>query len=241
MIAPKTGIKTLLLLSVTLGIIMSSMIFVFGVQGASITLGQSGRGNFSFTGNGTLVNTEPGNVTYMGINGDSITTHWAGFYGNISGNLTLEDASGNVFYDWAGIGTPSGEVFASNSSFVLWSTIACANSTQIDAINNYLDFSLGGQDTVENTYNSRNHVAFVVAGVNIVNDTCNSTSVYSAGVKDPSLFRQIMLSDNNTVPIFTTLINSSSASFQNQAVDFQLLTGVKVSTITPLYFFIELG
>jgi hypothetical protein len=240
-VVKKKLLKRIVLLAITFGVIISGVMYVLGVQGANVLLGQSSRGNLSDSGNGTAQEVQPGNVTYMGITGDSISTHWAGFYGNISGNITLEDANGYVFYDWAGIGTTFGEVIASNVSSVTWSTVNCTNASQVSAINSFLNVTGSDFDRLEATYTGNTHPGFSLAGVNIAANSCNSTNAYSNGAKNSSLFNQVILSNSQDVPLYVGLMNASSTGFSNNPVDFQLLTGVRNSGITTLYFFIELG
>lgn len=226
--------------------IVSGTYLVFAVQGANILVGQSSGMNYSYSENGTLIQIQPGNLTFLEIYGTASGLsggfHWTGFYGNISGNLTLEDANGNVFYDWEGLGELiNGEVFASNNSVVLWSDINCTNTSQILAINGFLNVSGGTVDSVEKTYTENAHPGFSVAGKNITANSCNSTNTYSNGTKSGALFNQVILSDSNYAAVFGTLINDSAASFDGSIVDFQLLSGVKSVGLTELFFFIEIG
>jgi hypothetical protein len=235
--------KASCLIIVACVLIFSGTAIVLGVQGAGIFPGKSSGLNYSYSGSGTAYSTEPGNLTFFQVDayGGSINTHWAGFYGNVSGNLTLEDANGNVFYDWTGLGIAIGEIYASNVSIVLWDSINCTNSSQIDAINSFLNVTGADTDSVGYTYSENIHPSFSVGGRAFLANTCNTTNTYSNGAKDASLFSQILLADSQDCPVFTTLINASSASFEGSPVDFQLLAGVKKSSLTDLYFFIELG
>src|SRR3989339_761148 len=52
-----------------------------------------------------------GNVTQVNIDALSITKTWQGYYGNITGNIHLDDAANQSFYIW-GNGTLTGEVYA---------------------------------------------------------------------------------------------------------------------------------
>jgi hypothetical protein len=178
-------------------------------------------------------------VTEINLAGTQVTTHWAGFYGNITGNITLQDANGNLFYDWSGIGTPTGEVYASNTSTVSWANIGCADAGNMTSLNTFLGMTGANSDSVFNTYDAQSHGAFSVAGVSISADSCNSTNAYTTGGADAGLFQQVLLADNRNVPVFATIINASETSFRNTNVDFELLAGVPGSG--TLYFFIELG
>ena len=231
--------KAIFSLALLTGLLFSGVSMVFGVQAPTLDVGSSSRFNDSFSGSGTSYEAQAGNVTELNLAGTQVTTHWAGFFGNISGNITLQDANGNIFYDWAGIGTLTGEVYASNTSSVQWTTIGCANATHQNSINTFLGMTSGNSDSVFNTYGSPLHDAFSVAGVSIGANTCNSTNTYTNTGQDTGLFQQVILSDDSSIPVFTTLLNASATSFKNTSVDFELLAGVPGSG--TLYFFIELN
>ena len=57
------------------------------------------------------------------------TQTWQGYYGNVTGTITLDDANNNTMYDWS-LPDPSGEIFAVNSSdSVAWANIYCLNAS----------------------------------------------------------------------------------------------------------------
>ncbi|MBU1959559.1 hypothetical protein KJ680_14245, partial [bacterium] len=75
---------------------------------------------------------EAGNITELSINATSATKSWQGYYGNISGKLTLDDSTNNTLYDWTDL-EPRGEIFASINSSVNWPTIRCFNFSGPDS------------------------------------------------------------------------------------------------------------
>ena len=100
--------KAVFSLTLMVGLLFSGISLVFGVQAPSLlTPGQSSRMNYSYGGSGTSLFAQAGNVTQLDLSGKQVTSHWAGFYGNVSGSMTLEDSTGNVFYNWSGLGTRS--------------------------------------------------------------------------------------------------------------------------------------
>ncbi len=77
-----------------------------------------------------------GNVTQITVTGSLSTTSWAGYYGNVSGRLTLETSAGDIMYDWD-IANPKGEIYATESPILpAWgqpgqeSKIECWNYTK---------------------------------------------------------------------------------------------------------------
>lgn len=72
---------------------------------------------------------EAGNVTRLTIKAETVTQSWQGYYGNVSGKITLDDSAGRTMYEW-NLTSPEGEVYAVNySGTVDWSlnTIHCYN------------------------------------------------------------------------------------------------------------------
>jgi hypothetical protein len=235
----KSYLKQIFVLVLLVGVFYSGISFALGVQGAtSLGFVDSSRANF---GDNSLESLEAqaGNVTQVDISGQSITTHWAGFFGNISGNITLQDASGNTFYDWATLGTPKGEVFASTDNAVSWAGIGCASPEELSAIDALLGIDSSDGDGINQTYTSTVFPAFNVSSVEI--SGCNSTNAYSSGSKDITAYYQILLTDTEGDPVYTTLINDSATSFTGSGADFQLLVG-EPDTVgtTTIYFYIEL-
>jgi len=230
--------KAALLLTV-LGLLFAGMTSVFGVQGATtITAGASSRANYSTTSSQSTA-VQAGNVTELNISGNSITTHWAGFYGKISGAITLQSSDGSIFYNWTGINRPlSGKVLASNSSSVDWGGIGCMDATGQAALETALSILPSDADRINQTYTSTSP-DFTIGGTPI--SGCNSTNAFINTGQDSTAFYQILLSDaaGTGNPVYTTLINDSSTGFDAVAHDFELLVGVS-GTQTD-YFYIELN
>jgi hypothetical protein len=237
----ESHIRKAILLMIVLGLFYAGINSVFGVQGAtSISAGTSSRANFSETSSASVA-VQAGNVTELNITGASTSDHWAGFYGEISGNITLEDSSGNVFYDWTGLNALVGEVFASTDNEVSWSGIGCADGTEIANIETSLGILATDADRINMTYTTSAHPSFDVGTVSGITG-CNSTNAYINTGKDASTFYQILLTDTEGDPVYTTLINDSTTGFNSVAHDFQLLVGEEDSAATTdLYFYLELG
>jgi hypothetical protein len=193
-----------------------------------------------FTNTSTAVyNVFAGNTSQLNVAGDTISTHWAGFYGNISGNVTLQDSAGHVFYDWGQLGVPAGEVFASNTSAVNWTGIGCANAAEITNIETSLGIAAADGDTLAKTYINTNHPAFQVGGYSL--SGCNSTNAFANAGRNAQLYYQVLLTDTGGNPVYTTMINTSATSFTGSNFDFELLVGESdAAGTTPMYFYIEL-
>ena len=234
----KAYVKKAVLLMIVLGLFYAGITSVFGVMGAGIDVGQSSRANLS-GGAPQSTAVQAGNVTEMNISGQTITDHWAGFFGEISGNITLENSDGDVFYDWTGLTSVAGEVFASNDSGVNWAGIGCASVAEVLALETFLGIVPSDPDRINQTYTSTSHPAFNVSGTQL--SGCNSTNAYVNSGPSATAFYQILLTDTEGDPVFTTLINDTTTGFDGNTHDFQLLVAEPDSVgTTPLYFYVEL-
>jgi len=195
------------------------------------------------TSNGTL-NAQGGNVTQVNIDALSITKTWQGYYGNITGNIHLDDGNNQSFYVW-GNGTLTGEVYATRNGTVQWTTINCTNGTQRLAEESYLGVITSDGDSVTNTFNDTSHPAFYVGLQQIQANSCLGTNLLVNGTQSSTEFYQVLLSDNSSNLVYTSLIEDDSYAYNSQLADFQLLVGENEHDgnigPTPYYFFIELS
>ncbi|MGV8162891.1 MAG: hypothetical protein ACP5N2_06190 [Candidatus Nanoarchaeia archaeon] len=207
----------------------------------SVTAGASSTANLSGI-TAKQVNAQAGNVTQLSINGSAVTTSWQGFYGNVTGQLILADSAGNNFYDW-NLSSPLGEVYASRSNAVTWSSINCTDAGNVTAEETTLGQSAADPDSVTNTFAATNHPSFLVGSANMTG--CYSTKAYNSAGAQGTGFWQVLLSDNGANTVYTTILDASpETGFNNQAWDFQLLVGengkVGNEGATPYYFYVEL-
>jgi len=209
----------------------------------SVTVVKSERANLSQAPQSTQA--AAGNVTELSITATAITTGWQGFFGNITGSITLEDASGNVFYNWSGLGSISGEVYASRDNAVTWSTVNCSNSTTISNENAFLGKASSDPDSVTNTFSATSHPSFLVGTINITANSCPSTNAFSGGSQVSNRFYQVLLQDGDGDVIYTTLIDQDQVGFDSKQYDFELLVGengnATSQATTTYYFYIELS
>ena len=216
------------------------------------------------------IQAEAGNVTGLKIYDQRLTEAWQGYYGNITGAITLQDGSSNIFYDWQ-IANPRGEIYASNSSTtVRWTSIYCLNVSQnegasfnvtipfvrpggavSDVNSSRIELSYGinatDLDGLNETFFSEPYTgSFSVAGTTIDStDGCSFASPYVSNLPSVGTWNELILSDNQSI-IFTAVIRENAADFRGQTSDFQMLvlenghTGLDTST-TPYYFYVELS
>ncbi len=130
------------------------------------------------------VNAQAGNVTGLTISSIRATDHWQGFYGNITGSVVLYDASNNTLFDWS-IANPHGEVYAANSSSVVWSDVKCANLTNNGSetstghrynatkLERFFNINSTEHDGIDETFNQTysNDTGFMV-GPSLITNNC---------------------------------------------------------------------
>lgn len=205
-----------------------------------------------------------GNITEFNTDSSSITRTWQGYFGNVSGTIVLGDANNNTLYDW-NIANPQGEIYAVRSATVpAWVNTRCSTVAELEAedvalnVNESVDEDAvnrtfvvtGSAEAQTNFGGALGHPTFYVASSQITADSCAVTYLYNAGVPDAN-FRQVILSDDATVPIIYTAFLAhtfnpfaESTGFDGATHDFQMIVGedghgtdVAVSTY---YFYLEL-
>jgi len=228
---------TAVLLSITLGV----MQFAFAVpNGAQMSFNSS---QTSTSINPTELNDSGGTISTLKLSTVQQDSAWKGYLGNVSGSLTLDDLVGNTIYNWQ-LATVTGKVFASRSNSVTWSSINCSNQTYVDAEQTALSFASADSDSINKTFNSTNHQAFLVAARNMTG--CRSTATYvndTTQAQVPgALFQEAVLTDGSAF-VYASLINTQRQGFNAQFTDFQMIVPQSKSTATPTpyYFYIELG
>jgi|APSaa5957512622_1039677.scaffolds.fasta_scaffold05201_5 hypothetical protein len=232
-------------------------------NGASVTPGASERSSSGQASNHSAL---AGNMTELTIfAGGSDSQTWQGYYGNVSGGLTLGDSSNNVLYNWSVI-TPAGEVYASTNESIDWINIQCFNFT---ATGTYVDESgTGGTTnlygtnatTFENSYNidptdmdginetfaANNHDLFYTSSMTFSADECSSLQLFTnASTQEDGAFEEMILYEPvSRSVIFSSILEKSKEGFNGKPVDFQMIVpedghGSDTAT-TPYFFFIEI-
>ncbi|MFH1916373.1 MAG: hypothetical protein ABIJ21_03855 [Nanoarchaeota archaeon] len=217
----------------------------------TLTVGRSERLlNTSYSPKSTPA--EAGNVTELVLNATSVTKSWQGYYGNISGQLILQDAQNNTLYNWNDA-EPQGKIYTSTNSSVAWGQIRCFNFTagdpdadvgngtyvgsDINASTENARFGLlnTDPDTINVTFNWTNHTRFNVGTVTIHEQTCPTTWTYIGNVSQAKDFTEVLLTDGSVSDggsnalVFVTFIEndennaSDPIGFDGTPYDFQML------------------
>lgn len=186
-------------------------------------------------------------ITTMVLTSVQQNQQWKAYVGNVTGSLTLDDADSFTIYDWS-LGTSiDGEVYASTSNTLDFSSIACADTATIGSENTFHNMTAGQVDNINGTFNSTLHSSFVVAGNTIAADTCSAQALFVNDARQApgsgADFQQILLEENTNELVFVSLLNDNTVGFDGDIYDFQMIvaeSSVK-SSATPYYFYVELG
>jgi len=228
----------------------------FGVE--TITEIGSSRPDLTTYPPDSLDNVAAGNVTELTMYGISTTKAWAGYYGNITGTITLETSDGYVFYNWTAA-EPKGEIYASTAGAITWTDIKCflfdgTNGFTVDAAEGWYGIQDDDADGINETYTELTNMAFEVGTVPIAADSCPATNTYRYGqtpVNVDNDFENVLLTDEVAL-VFTTIIENSEVDlsadivgFDDREHDFQLLVAEdghdgQEDALTTYYFWAEI-
>ena len=189
--------------------------------------------------------TEGGNITLLNLSVSSQTGRWAGYAGNLTGNLTLDDNSDNTFFRWAWDTSEEAVVCAGTHDSYNWSVLYEADVWAVDST---WGFS-GGSDLAVYTFNATQGQLSLEIGGNTLTDM-NSSDTGGPNPADADEFLTAVVNDEgetNTEKsnfLFCTETNMSGTNndYRGRTSDFELIvatddTGGATETY---YFFVEL-
>ena len=211
-----------------------------------------------------------GNVTQLNINGYSATQTWQGYFGNVTGTITLRDSGNFTLYNWT-LASPRGEIFASTNSSITWGNVQCLNFTSAgNASGNTLlneqpgNYSVNGTnlttletrfnissldvDGVNETFNllgAGTHDKFFVNNIQFSEGKCQSTRVFDASGPVSNKFEEVLLYEPlSSSVIFAAILEQDASGFNTGTEDFEMLVlenGHGSDTqATTYYFYVEL-
>ncbi len=205
--------------------VLSFSMAVAAPSGASTTTGASTTGSATSS---TQVSATGGNITYVNVSSNVITGRWAGFYGNVSGNLLLADASANNFYQWT-VGSMDGAVvYAANTTISDWTLSALDNAHAPSWVNGSVTDSFTNTFSATEEFNSS---SLTVASTPYVT-TYNSTGV-AGNLKTYALY-----ATNDDANVWAGKVVDDANAFNGDSVDYQIL--LPAQTGTTYNFYLEL-
>ena len=226
------------------GALILLSVFFLGVVladpfGAEVTPGSSSNANL--TDEPGQHNASAGNLTEMNMFVFSSTNTWQGYFGNVSGAITLSNSAGNAMYNWS-IASPTGEVYASNDSTINWTSIDCFDmETNVANLEASFNVPENATDGVDETFNLNNHAVFTTAGTDFSSGICNNTKLFNDG--GVGTFDVVLLEDADGKVVFTSLLLEDETGFDGRTYDFQMIVledGRGNTETTTYYFWLEI-
>jgi hypothetical protein len=220
-------------------LLLLSISIVLGDPGnATITEGASERGNIGSSEDTTTA--QAGNITHLDIDWTRLTSVWQGFYGNVSGSISLESASGATFYEWNAT-SMEGQVMATRSSITDWSNINCTNSTNWETEEAALNIPAASIEGVNETYRTKTHPEFKIGAKTFSANTCYAARPFVSGSIEGD-FYNVILNTDLTTTVYVAILAENTAGFDDSEVDFQLLVPVDKDTgFATYYFYVEIA
>lgn len=195
------------------------------------TVGATGKYTQSVQAN---VTTEGGNVTNLNLSSNISTEKWAGYWGNLSGNIFLSPGV-SMFYTWAWDSGSGGEVCAvTASSGFDWSNAQTIAAATVDTI-----WAFTGADTDSAANTLADSCSVTVAGTSIAGSVGTSTGTGG--------FQTCAVGDGDDTAksdvAFCVNITQGGSLFNGQSGDYELLTATnETSGATEThYFWMELN
>ena len=200
-------------------------------------------------------NAYAGNVSALEISTAVITNGWQGYFGNITGTITLDDSSNNTMYDWY-LANPEGEIYSTTAAVTSWDNVLCADAENISYhenetynFNRHANGSIKpvqDVDGIDETFNKAFAGDFYVGSTKIsVASGCSAAYLYVNSAADAAgTFSEVLLLDNSTengnLVFASILFPGGSAGFDGAPHDFQMLVaedGHNGNEATTLYYF----
>ena len=199
-------------------------------NGASVSAGApDGKGIFF---SGITSTTLGGSNVSVNITGETQTIGWQGFFGEVTGNLTLRDSLFNQLFSWE-TATPQGEIYVSRDSNVDFTSITAQNDCTIDE-----DLTGTGSDRVNSTFNASSNSEFIVGATTIAANSACSTNSFVNDIGQTSSFEQVILTDDGgTTAIYAALIDADTTGYDGSSHDYQIVVPENSTNATSVYFF----
>jgi len=180
-----------------------------------------------------------GNITKLEISGDILTSKWQGYYGNVSGTITLQDSDDNSMIEWAWTAAEGGIVLATTNSSPDWSSaFAVASGANV---NTAWSFTTDDTDSATKTFTDANK-SVKVSGTDVTNTAC----AYTYNSTDIGIWPTVVVGGLNATGykddyLFAGIISNDGNSFNDRTIDFQMIVPTPEDGTGDTYeFYIEL-
>ena len=197
-----------------------------------------------------------GNITWLTLTGISQTRYWQGFYGNVTGWITLDDADNFTFYNWSAA-EPRGYVYASlvSNGDPDWLNVQCfQHASNASSFQTFYNITQDANDNVTETYDLTDHPDWYIVNKTFSSGSCPTTYIWRDDTYQGQDFVNALFWDRtggNDGWIFGTMIENKDVSnktditcYNGQICDFQLLVAEDGSgtdtAVTPYYIWVDL-
>jgi len=217
---------TISLLSLTLAVaglyLLAGNSVYAAIQGSNVSMGPTGQlTETSAQGQ----NAEGGNVTLVNITAAVSTDKWQGFYGNVTGSLSLGYGS-DSFYDFSGA-VPL-YLYATENATFDFSIITAVNNSEVDTAWGYTTDS--DNDQARDVFTTGKDIA----GIQV-----NATQLLGTGPWFSGLFSNGANADKESFAFGCNISNAGTAGFDGTDYHYQLMVPVDATT-EVYYFFMEI-
>ncbi len=199
---------------------------------------------------------QKGTITTLLIDTVQQNIKWKAYVGNVSGTLVLRDADNYAIYEWPSGGSPDGEVYITLNDSVDWSSIQCANMTDVQTLQTAMGHGPSSSDNINNTFSESTHESIIVGEYTITNSTCYTAYPWvnnsQQTASEDNFYQEVLLMDDQKRIIFTSLIDQDHSSYraddqpgaslgENVTYDFQAIVPDYTDvTIATYYFYVEI-
>lgn len=196
------------------------------IDGSTITAGTPSTRSFVYTQTTTALG---GANKSINATTETQTLAWQAFYGNITGNITLETTTGAEFYSWKE--AHNGTVLASRSNAIDFTTLTALNNCSEDQT-----ITGTGSDRTNLTFTPSNNTIFEIGGITIAASTACTTHTYVNSTKQYTKFEEILLQATGAQSIYATRIETNTTGFDGKQHDFQIIVPDYQNSTTSTYY-----
>ena len=218
-------------LFVFLGLLLLGSGLVMAISNASV----SGTPLDRWAGDTTAGNitTEGGNITSANVAANTLTDRWAGFFGNVTGNIYLTDNSGGTtsyLFMWTA-DSPTGYVCVSESNNFPFGN---AEKTTAAEINSAWSFGTA-TDSATNTFTTSTcDITFNNPYVEIT-DTATAKNATNSAFETCAIDHTTASAETDFA--FCTAINQTGRNYLNDSADYELIVPTTFGNVTETYYF----
>ncbi|NQU78720.1 hypothetical protein HQ545_03035 [Candidatus Woesearchaeota archaeon] len=219
-----------LCISAVLILALASMVFAVdrssSASDAAVTVINESAWTSSQAGNDAA---KAGNVTEMDLSSSTSTLKWAGYYGEVSGDLRLGNSDGDIMYNFGAIDDDQVQaVFASTDTSFDFTGLVVGTAAAVDTA---WGFTAGDSDSAASTLADDTPTVVTVASVPSANLSATSGTYQSGVFTDGSSSVYGDFAFGGSTSIDGTAFDGSTS------IDYALIVPVNSTELTQTYYF----